>query len=87
VIGADITIKNHVITITEKEVNGLCDCLCLFDLDYQIVNLPPGEYVIKVIEPYIGEDDEPLEFVVDLSEAPSGTYCVKRNTYPWGLWE
>ena len=86
VISANIDIKDHVITIAEKEINGLCDCLCLFDLDYQIINLPPGEYVIRVIEPYIGEDDEPLEFVVNLSETPSGTYCVKRSTYPWGLW-
>jgi hypothetical protein len=86
-IGAEITVRDHVIMITEKETSGLCDCLCLFDLDYQIVNLPPGEYVIKVIEPYLGEGDKPLEFVVNLSETPAGTYCVERNRYPWGLWQ
>ncbi|UCH82949.1 MAG: hypothetical protein JSW50_10790 [Candidatus Latescibacterota bacterium] len=85
VIGADIAIEENNITITEKEISGLCDCLCLFDLDYEIVNIPPGVYTIKVIEPHLMPGDELLEFVVDLTAEPAGTYCVERNRYPWGI--
>jgi len=85
VIGADIAVTDNNITITEKEITGLCDCLCLFDLDYEVVNLPPGVYTITVIEPYFMPGDEPLEFIVDLTEEPSGAYCVKRSHYPWGV--
>ncbi|UCG51377.1 MAG: hypothetical protein JSW58_14490 [Candidatus Latescibacterota bacterium] len=85
VIGADITIVGNVITITETEIEGLCDCLCLFDLDYEIRNLPPGEYEIVVIEPYLQEGDDPLEFTAELFAAPSGSFCVERDHYPWGL--
>ena len=76
--------EGSVITIEQIELEGLCDCLCLFDLDYQIENLTPGEYTITVIEPYTQEWDDPLEFDVDLSEAGSGNFCVYRYIYPWG---
>lgn len=89
---AVISIVNNTISITEEEllISGGCRCLCLFDLDYKIRNLPPGEYRIVVIEPYTGEpwgpeDEEMLEFTVDLSSSASGSYCVERNHYPWGL--
>jgi hypothetical protein len=29
--------------------------------------------------------DEPLEFNVNLTSSPSGSYCVSRAHYPWGL--
>ena len=66
--------------------NGGCYCLCLFDVDYEIVNLPPDEYVVTVIEPYVPPGEEPLEFMVDLRTTPSGSYCVTRDFYPWGDW-
>jgi hypothetical protein len=86
---ADITIQDNVISITEYEhfdTTGPCYCLCLFDVNYQIDNLPPGEYTIEVIELYLEEGDEPLEFTVDLPAFPySGSYCVTRDHYPWGF--
>jgi len=78
-----IEIENDTIRIIEKEVEGLCDCLCLFDLDYEVVDLPPGEYTIAVLEPYVRKGDEKLEFTVDLAATPSGIHCVERNYYPW----
>jgi hypothetical protein len=84
---ADITIENNVITIEENESleSGGCYCLCLFDVDYEISNLPPGEYTIRVIEPYVPEGGEILEFTVDLASSPSDSYCVYRDYYPWGI--
>ncbi len=86
-IAADITIAGDIITIEEIEISGDCDCICLFDVNYEIRDLPPGEYTIRVIEPYVKEGGEILEFAVDLVSSPSGMYCVYRDYYPWGIWE
>jgi hypothetical protein len=79
-----VKFEDDVITIVEKEIEGLCDCLCLFDLDLEIKYLSPRAYKISVIEPYVRGDEEKLEFTVDLASSPSGKYCVKRKNYPWG---
>jgi len=83
---AGITIENNLITIEENEslISGGCDCLCLFDVNYEIRNLLPGEYTIRVNELYLLEGDELLEFTVDLGSSPLGSYCVDRDHYPWG---
>ncbi|MBN1164933.1 MAG: hypothetical protein JXB45_10165 [Candidatus Krumholzibacteriota bacterium] len=87
-IMAEITILNDLITIEEMEIppGGLCYCNCLFDLTFSIVDLPPGQYTIKFIEPYRVPEDEALEFTADLSSAVTGDFCAKRNYYPWGIW-
>jgi hypothetical protein len=86
---AHTTLVNDTLTVTEGEnlePHGGCDCICLFDVDMMIVDLPPGEYTIHVDELYIatGEWDprEDIEFDVDLTSATSGSYCVERVGYP-----
>lgn len=83
---AEITIQDNIITIEEDESleSGGCDCLCLFDVDYRIDNLPPGEYTIKAYGMYL-LGAEILEFTVDLTSSPSGMHCVYRDHYPWGI--
>jgi len=84
---ADVNLQGNVITITEDESlepGGGCDCLCLFDLDYRIDNLPPGEYTIRVYGMYL-LGAEIIEFNADLGSSPSGTHCVHRDFYPWGI--
>lgn len=85
---AEITLVGNLITITEIEEppGGWCDCICLYDVDYQINDLPPGEYTITVNELYLWPGAEILEFTVDLSSSTSGSYCVQRTDYPWGIW-
>jgi hypothetical protein len=85
VINPVVTIAKNIITIEEIETEGLCDCSCLFDLDYEIRNLDPGTYFVRVIEPYLEAGDAKLEFTIDLETAPTGTYCVDRAHYPWGM--
>jgi hypothetical protein len=76
---ANITIEHNLITIQENESLSECDCVCLYDLDYEIRNLAPGEYTICVNELYVLPGDELLNFTVDLCSTPSGSYCVERN--------
>jgi len=83
-IVANIIIKDNIITIKENETKPECSCLCLFDVTYQITGLRPGIYKIKIIGLCLNEQDEKLEFTVDLSSPSSGSYCIHRNHYPWG---
>jgi hypothetical protein len=85
-IVAVIRVEDDVITIAEDEVYdslGPCYCLCLFDVELRITNLQPSEYTVKVVELYLTEGDDPLEFDIDLVSSPSGSFCVSRNHYPW----
>jgi hypothetical protein len=85
-VGGQVRIDNHTITIDETEwVSTPCDCICPFDVDYEIVDLPPGLYTIRVNEVYLREGAEVLEFTVDLSVSPSGSYCVERDIPQAGL--
>lgn len=84
---ADISLVGDTLVIEEHESleSGGCDCLCLFDLDLEVMNLDPGIYYIKVVEVYVGENDEKLFFEVDLSSQTSGSHCVNRYHYPWNM--
>ena len=82
-ITANIEFNGKLITITESEMEQGCDCLCLFDLDYEIINLTPGEYTIRIIEPYVDISDQVLEFTLQLFSETSGTHCLPRTNYPW----
>lgn len=82
-ITAEIEFNSSLITITEMEQEQGCKCVCLFDLDYEIINLAPGEYTIRIIEPYVEAGDQVLELTLRLLSATSGTFCLQRNYYPW----
>ena len=84
-VSADIQVTGGEIRIKEQESSSLCDCNCLYDLDYEFVGVAPGLTRISVVGPYQPEGDPPLEFLVDLSGAASGSYCVERTRYPWSI--
>lgn len=83
-VSAEIQVMGGEIRVKEKESSSLCDCSCLYDLDYEFVGVSPGIYRLSVIGPYQWEGDPPLEFLVDLGGAASGSFCVERTRYPWG---
>ncbi|UCG50442.1 MAG: hypothetical protein JSW58_09510 [Candidatus Latescibacterota bacterium] len=85
VVDVDIRVEGDVITIEEIEIEGMCACLCLFDVNYEIQNLAPGVYHLVVIEPYLPTGDPVLEFDMDLTSEPTGRHCVPRSQYPWGF--
>jgi hypothetical protein len=83
-IDTHIHVVGDTITIEEIEIEGLCACLCLFDVEYEIQGLPPAVYHVVVLEPYRPDTDPVLEFTMDLTSSSSGRYCVERSEYPWG---
>ncbi|UCC45079.1 MAG: hypothetical protein JSU65_03940, partial [Candidatus Zixiibacteriota bacterium] len=85
IIAADLRFEGDTIIVEELDSldNGGCACLCLFDVDYEINSLPPGQYRILVIEPYLPTGDPPLDFWIDLSSTPAGIHCESRTEYPW----
>lgn len=82
-ITADITVAGNTITIVEHEEEQGCHCLCLFDVEYEVRDIAPGEWTIMVSELYLEEGDQPLEFSTDLELYPRSRYCVDRGHYPW----
>ena len=82
-ITATFLLTGGEIRIKEKEASALCDCLCLYDIGYEFLNVRPGVYRITIVGPYQPEEDPPLEFVADLGAAASGAFCVERTRYPW----
>ena len=80
-----IALKSDTIIIQEDEKEAGCNCLCLFDLDMEITGVESKKYQVKLIEPYTG-DQEKLEFEMDLIKDKSGSVCVVRKNYPWGVY-
>ena len=85
VVDADIRIDGNTITVEEIELQGNCMCLCLYDVDYEIVGISPGIYTVTFIEPYLPLGDPVLTCPLDLVESPMGGFCVDRTGYPWDI--
>lgn len=83
-ITADIQINGSRITITEQEADAPCDCICLYDLEYRILNLPIASYQLEVLGLYLG-NTQPLQFDMDLTQSTNGIYCINRDIYPWKI--
>lgn len=83
-LSCTVSRQDSIITIRESEESSLCDCNCLFDLDIVLTGIETGDYFIKIVEPYCG-NQEPLHFSIHISATPEGEYCVKRSRYPWGV--
>ncbi len=80
VIAANVQVNNNLILVEEIDslLNGGCDCICRFDVDYRISYLTPGIYTIRIIEPYVPQGEPILEFTVDLRTNPTGYFCINR---------
>jgi hypothetical protein len=76
-------VENDTIFVVELELEGQCQCLCVYDLDYEIHHLERGVYQVIVVQEWLQEGDEPLDFTMDLLTSPSGRHCVERDHYPW----
>jgi len=71
--------------VIESEEEALCDCDCLYDLEYELTGIDPASYVIRVKEPYLREGDMPIELRINLKKETEGSVCETRSSYPWGF--
>ncbi|HPI85813.1 MAG TPA: hypothetical protein PLR01_05530 [Bacteroidales bacterium] len=83
-LSCEITISQDTILIREYEKEQACDCNCLYDLYITVKGVYMGNYVILFNEPYAYGMEE-LIFPINLAENISGSYCVARKNYPWGI--
>jgi hypothetical protein len=74
---------NDTIRIEEIEQKALCECNCLYDLNFELNGITSEKYNLKLIEPYIG-DQQPIYLKLDLTKDTIGSFCVTRKQYPWG---
>jgi len=74
------------LVIKESEQHAACDCNCLFDLQITVNGLESLDYIIKVIEPYCGEQEKLIGHI-HLAATPAGSFCATRRFYPWGMIE
>jgi hypothetical protein len=80
----NVSLNSDTIIINEIEQDGLCSCDCIYDLGIEINGINPKAYQIKLIEPY-ANDQAKLLFRIDLSKEMTGSFCVTRKEYPWGM--
>jgi hypothetical protein len=83
-LSCEVDFTGDTLAITEIEESAMCDCDCLYDLFINISNLDEMSFIIKVVEPYCG-DQQKLISGVDLVNEPSGLFCAVRMQYPWGM--
>jgi len=83
-MGADVEVNGAYITITlwqEFGPLGGCTCLCLFDMEYEVRDLPMGTYILDINEAYtMGEK---IRTTLVLDGPAGGTRCWERTGYPW----
>ena len=82
-ISFGISENNDTIIIHEVENGPIANCLCLFDIEFELEGVDQQKYQVKFIEPN-AEGMEELNFEMDLTKNNQGEFCVVRKGYPWG---
>jgi len=79
----EVSEDNDTIIIHEVENGPIANCLCLFDIEFELEGVDQQKYQMKFIEPYADGMDQ-LIFEMNLTSGNEGEYCVERKEYPWG---
>ncbi|MBD3180182.1 MAG: hypothetical protein GF417_11655 [Candidatus Latescibacteria bacterium] len=82
-ITSGISVSGDTITISETGEDGLCDCVCLSNVYYEITRLKTGKYNLIFEGLYVKDGDLPLTGSIDLADSTSGTGSIRRDYYPW----
>jgi len=86
--GLSVTLRVDADTliVSEAENAALCDCNCLYDLDWQLTGITGKAWWVRIEEPYVKQQDQQkILFRADLKKYPVGEFCLTRNEYPWGF--
>lgn len=81
----ELKVSGDTLIITESENSSLCDCNCLYDLNYSLSGINKSTWWIRVEEPYVQQQEAAkLLFKLELRKVDEGEICVTRTGYPWG---
>jgi hypothetical protein len=83
-LSCSISFTGDTLVIREKEESAMCDCDCLYDLYIDVSDFEEQDYIIRIVEPYCG-DQQKLIFEADLAREAEGSFCAARSWYPWGM--
>ncbi len=68
-LGVELTLQNDTIYINEKEIEmGLCDCLCPYDLYFELADLKEGTYVLCLMRGSVVRGEFRLGFAKGMME-------------------
>lgn len=82
----ELNISGDTIVISEYENSALCDCNCLFDLEYELTGINRGNWWIRVEEPYVQQPGQmKIIFRANLKKMEQEEFCITRSEYPWGM--
>lgn len=76
-----ISVKEGKISIFSKEgygQHGPCDCLCPFDIKYEIRDLSPNAYTVTIDNTKAEGHNKPIQFIIDLNSLKSGKHHVEE---------
>jgi hypothetical protein len=83
-VSVRFNIKDDVINAIEKQQKAGAKCECLYDVDYEIRNIYPGQYLINISGPIIDGVNYPsFGCYIDLNKKLEDTICIERGFYPW----
>jgi hypothetical protein len=77
-LGATVSNEGNCITVIEWSTEDLCDCMCTFDLSYEIGPLVEGgTYSLCIGYGYKGRENQVAEF--EFHNSMSGIWEIKGN--------
>jgi hypothetical protein len=79
-----IELIGDTIVVKEYQKAAGCRCLCVYDLNIVVKGALMKKYQVRFVERYV-DDQEKLEFGIDLAKDTIGSYSVIRKDYPWGI--
>jgi hypothetical protein len=83
--GTTLRVSGDTLIVEEREDAAMCDCDCLFDLDYYLSGVARRTWWLRIVEPYVDTlKEEALFSRIELRKEASGEFCVTRDYYPWG---
>jgi hypothetical protein len=70
------------ILITERENAALCQCNCLYNIEYIVGPFEYGNYELTIDLQYWQED---MKFDIAINDNTNQVYCEERTGYPWDI--
>ena len=74
-IKASTSLTNGRIIIAETEKGGTCDCICPYDLSFEVGPLKDGKYTVVIKR----DSQEYTTFVIDFDKNLSGRFVVSKE--------